>query len=298
MRAKFTGVLPPILTLLKNTDEVDVPAMKRHTDRLVRAGCHGIFVAGTTGEGPNLTLRAWQEATEAAIEAAAGRVPVYCGAIDLSLARVAEKLQIIGRLGAHSAVVTPPFYFRHHKADLVEYFRRLADASPVAITAYNIPEMAGCSIPADAVLELSRIERITGVKDSSGDWALMQTMLQQRTRADFEILCGAEPMMGAALLAGADGIVPGGANFAPALLIALYEAGRDGRVAEVFQLQHRLAALREFYHVTGSPFVSMKIACKILGISGPATTFAYAPPTPEQEQQIRQILEREGVTPV
>ena len=75
-RTKFSGVLPPILTPLKDEDTIDVPALKRHADNLVNAGCHGIFVAGTTGEGPNLTLRSWRQAVEAVAEAVSGRVPL------------------------------------------------------------------------------------------------------------------------------------------------------------------------------------------------------------------------------
>jgi len=295
MRRKFTGVLPPILTPLKSLDAIDVPALKRHVDSLIRAGCHGIFVAGSTGEGPNLTLRSWQEAAEGTVEAAAGRVPVYVGAIDVSLARTIEKLKLLKSPGVYSAVVTPPFYFRHYGTDLAEYFRRAADASPVPVTIYNIPSMVGCDIPASVVKQAEAVERIIGVKDSSGDWPLMQAMLRDRTRPDFEILCGAEPMMGISLLCGADGIVPGAANFCPGLLVELYEAGRDGNVGRTVELQNRLARLREFFYVTASPFVAMKAACRILGIFGPATTFAYADPTPEQEEKIRQILTREGL---
>jgi len=296
MRRKFTGVLPPILTPLKSLDAIDVPALKRHVERLIRAGCHGIFVAGSTGEGPNLTMRAWQEAAEATVEAAAGRVPAYVGAIDVSLARTIEKLKLL-KSPVYSAVVTPPFYFRHYGADLAEYFRRAAGESPVPVTIYNIPSMVGCEIPASVVKQAEAVERIIGVKDSSGDWSLMQTMLANRTRPDFEILCGAEPMMGAAMLWGADGIVPGAANFHPRLLVELYEAGRGGNIGETVELQNRLAGLREFFYVTSSPFVAMKAACRMLGLFGPATTFACADPTPEQERRIREILIREKLLP-
>ncbi len=294
-RHKFSGVLPPILTPLKSADTVDVPAMKRHTDSLINAGCHGIFVCGTTGEGPNLTLRSWQGAVEAVAEAANGRAPVYAGAIDVSLARVKERLNILGKIGVDAAVVTAPFYFRHEGADLLEHFRRAADSSPVDVLIYNIPQMVACSIPASVVLEAQKIRRIIGVKDSSGDWELMQTMLHERTRSDFEILCGNELIMGAAMLCGADGIVPGAANFNPSLTISLYEAGRSKDVDKTFELQRRLVRMRRFYAEDPSPLVAMKVACEMLGICGPATSFTYETPTAERVERIRSLLESEGL---
>jgi len=294
-RTKFSGVLPPILTPLKDEDTIDAPALKRHADNLVNAGCHGIFVAGTTGEGPNLTLRSWRQAVEAVAEAVSGRVPVYAGAIDVSLARTKERLKILGKIGVDAAVVTAPFYFRHTGAGLLEYFRRLADASHVNILLYNIPQMVGCRIPADVVLEAAEVERIIGVKDSGGDWNLMQIMLHQRTRGDFEILCGNEPMMGAAMLCGADGLVAGAANFNPELIVGLYEAGRAKDVEKTFELQRKLVRLRRFYSNAESPFVAMKIACEMLGICGPATSFAYAQPAPDEVERIRAILESEAL---
>lgn len=294
-RTKFAGVMPPILTPLKDEGTVDAPALRRHTDSLIGAGCRGIFVCGSTGEGPNLTLLSWQEAVEAVVEAVAGRVPVYAGAIEVSLARTKEKLSMLGKLGADAAVITAPFYFRHEGADLLEYFRRAADASSVDVLLYNIPQMVACDIPADIILEAAKIERIIGVKDSSGDWQLMQTMLQQRTRDDFEILCGSELMMGAAVLFGADGIIPGSANFNPGLTVALYEAAKSGDRERTAELQEKLARLREFYREARSPFVAMKVACEMLNISGPATSFSYAAPTAEQVVRIRELLEREGL---
>jgi len=284
MRTRFSGVLVPILTPLKDENRVDAPALKRHADNLVNAGCHGVFVCGTTGEGPNLTLRSWRQAVEAVTEAVGRRVPVYAGAIEVSLARTKERLKTLGKIGVDAAVVTAPFYFRHTAAGLLEYFRRLADASHVNILLYNIPQMVGCRIPADIVLKAAEIEGIIGVKDSEGDWNLMQTMLHQRTRGDFEILCGNEPMMGAAMLCGADGLVAGAANF---------KAGKAENVSKTFELQRKLVRLRRFYCNAESPFVAMKIACEMLGICGPATSFAFAQPEPDEVERIRAILENE-----
>jgi dihydrodipicolinate synthase/N-acetylneuraminate lyase len=165
----------------------------------------------------------------------------------------------------------------------------------VDILLYNIPTRVKSNIPADVVRAASGTERIIGIKDSQGDWSLLQTILTQRTRDDFEVLCGSEPMMAAAMLCGADGIVPGSANFAPHLLIELYEAGRAKKVDEAFELQRRVERVRELLFLTGSVFVSMKTACKLLGICSDVTSFAYAPATPEQEEGIRSILEREGL---
>jgi len=102
-------------------------------------------------------------------------------------------------------------------------------------------------------------------------------------------------MMGAAMLCGADGLVPGAANFNPQLMVALYEAGAAKDAEKTFELQRRLVRMRQFYCGVESPFVAMKIACRLLGICGSATSFTYAQPTPEEIKRIRAILESEGL---
>ena len=102
-------------------------------------------------------------------------------------------------------------------------------------------------------------------------------------------------MMGAAVLFGADGIIPGAANFNPALTVALYEAARSGDRNRTAELQLELVRMRQFYTEGGSPFVAMKAACEMMNISGTATSFAYVAPSAEKRQRIRELLEREGL---
>lgn len=86
--------------------------MKRHTANMLDAGCAGIFVAGSTGEGPNLTERPWRQAVDAVLEAASGRTPVYVGAIEVCSSELwkTARAERLGRGGCsyHGAILFPP----------------------------------------------------------------------------------------------------------------------------------------------------------------------------------------------
>jgi len=72
---QFSGIIPPVVTPLTRPDQLDGDAVRRIVEHLLTGGVNGLFVLGTTGEGPSLTYQIRYEMVEIACEAAAGRVP-------------------------------------------------------------------------------------------------------------------------------------------------------------------------------------------------------------------------------
>ena len=98
-RKKFAGVLPPIATPLTKHGSLDRKALKRIVRYLLYGGVHGLFVGGTTGEGPNLTEQQWSCAVETVVDAAPKSIPVYVGVIEPSTPRVVQKVKKLSRPG-------------------------------------------------------------------------------------------------------------------------------------------------------------------------------------------------------
>ena len=89
------GVVPPVLTPLNGDYSIDTSTLKRHTERLIKAGVHGLFVLGSSGEVAFLTREQRREVIAAVIEQAQGRVPVIAGVIDMTTPRVIEHIKVI-----------------------------------------------------------------------------------------------------------------------------------------------------------------------------------------------------------
>ena len=92
----LTGVIPPVVTPLTASGDFDYESFARNANRMIDAGVHGLFAMGSSGEVAFSTSERRDEVTSAAIEVAAGRVPVVVGVIDMQTTRVIEHARLRG----------------------------------------------------------------------------------------------------------------------------------------------------------------------------------------------------------
>lgn len=243
--APFRGVVPPLVTPLTAEGEVDVASVRRLAEHLIGAGVHGLFMLGSSGETAYLTDAQRRTALEAAVDAAAGRVPVLAGVIETTTARVLERAQDAVKAGADALVATAPFYTRTHPAEIANHFRRIRAGADLPLFAYDIPVAVHSKLGRDTILELAADGTLAGLKDSSGDEGSLRRLLAPLRAAapTFSVFTGAELTVDGALLAGVDGVVPGLGNVDPHGYVCLYEAARSGDWDAARAEQNRLAAL-------------------------------------------------------
>jgi 4-hydroxy-tetrahydrodipicolinate synthase len=89
--SRIAGVIVPGITSVDTEDRVDDPAYRSLLRFLINAGVHGIFVGGTAGEGPLLTLEEWERMSLIAYEECHGRVYLLGGALDTSTKRITQR---------------------------------------------------------------------------------------------------------------------------------------------------------------------------------------------------------------
>ena len=167
--SRFSGIIPPVVTPLIKPDQLDLEAVGRIIEHLIGGGVNGLFVLGTTGEGPSLTYQIRYEMIERACEEAGGRVPVLAGVTDTSLAESIHLAEHAAASGAAAIVAAAPYYFATDQVGVTDWFRQLADASPVPLILYNMPGCVGIHLEVATVVDLSEHSNVVGVKDSSGN---------------------------------------------------------------------------------------------------------------------------------
>jgi 4-hydroxy-tetrahydrodipicolinate synthase len=270
----YSGLIPPMITPLTGDGEVDRGAIGRLVNFLVRHGVSGLFVLGSSGEGPWLTPAQRSEVIGAAVEAAGGRVPVLAGVLDPGQRTVIENVRHAADAGANAVVVTTPYYFGADQATQMRFFTAVADAAPVPVMLYNIPEMTHNPLTPATVRELAALPQFVGLKDSAGDWEQFTEFLTIRERYPaFHVFQGAERQAGRALLAGADGIVPGLGNLVPAVFVEMIGSVRAGDTRAVTSLAARIEAMWHL-HTEGIWLSCLKYACSLLGF-GDGTTAGH-----------------------
>ncbi|MDT3399475.1 dihydrodipicolinate synthase family protein [Streptomyces sp. B1866] len=306
----LTGVIPPLCTPLTPAGEVDTRSLRALVEHLIGARVHALFALGSTGEAAYLTDARRRTALETVVEAAAGRVPVLAGAIDMTAGRAADQARTAARLGADAVVATAPFYARCHPAETADHFRRVRQAAGVPLVAYDIPAAVHTRLDPEVLLRLAAEGTLSGVKDSSGDdGALRRLLVAVRGRGlhgSFAVLTGSELAADGALLAGAHGLVPGLGNVDPHGFTRLYAHARAGQWEAAAAEQDRLAALFGLAAV-GDPAVmgvdsraygGFKAALHLLGVIGcPATAAPQVPLDEAAVKAVRGYLEEGGLLP-
>jgi 4-hydroxy-tetrahydrodipicolinate synthase len=289
------GIIPPLITPLAGDDALDRDALAQVIERSIGAGVHGLFVLGTTGEGPALSQRLRRETLRETIRIAGGRAPVLVGVTDTSLVDSLALAADAANAGAAGVVTAGPCYFPAGQDDLLRYMRQFASACELPVFLYNMPSHTKVSFEADTVRRLADVPRIAGIKDSSAQMLFFQQLLGiAADRPDFTVLIGPEELLAEAVLLGGHGGVCGGANLAPELYVALYDAAVAGDLLQVMKLQQRVLRLSSrLYHVGPPPsayLAGLKAALACLGIG----TGKLAPPSaslpPEKMAVIEQHL--------
>ena len=265
------GIVPPLVTPLTDEGLLDRPAFERLIEHVLAGGVNGLFVLGTTGEGPALPYAVRTSVVEAACEVVGKRVPVLVGVSDTSLGESIEMADVAAQAGADAVVYAPPSYFPLLPSDLDAAARRLANESPLPVLLYNIPSLTGTAFAVDTVGALTSEPNIVGLKDSSGDLDYFRRVLPVcRRRSDWSVLIGAESLLATATGLGADGGVCGGANIFPELFVDLFiaaEARDQYRLNALQQQVERLSRLYELSRCDGIAVIQgVKAALSVMGL--------------------------------
>jgi 4-hydroxy-tetrahydrodipicolinate synthase len=267
---KLRGIVPPMLTPLRDRNTLDHAGLERLIEHILAGGVHGLFILGTTGEAPNLGYRLRRELIERACRQVSGRVPVLVGVTDTAFVESVALAAHAAECGAQAVVVAPPYYFPPGQAELVEYLRHLVAALPLPLFLYNMPAMTKLSIEPETIRQVADLPGLVGLKDSSGDLAYFSSLLEvARARSDWSVLVGPEHLLAETVALGGDGGVNGGANLHPRLFVDLFEAAERRDAARIVELQQRVSQLGEIYRVgqhASSIIKGLKCALSLLGV--------------------------------
>lgn len=292
------GVLPPMVTPLDAEERLDEAALERQIERLLAAGVHGIYLLGSTGEGPALREAERQRTIRRAARTVNGRVPVVVGCMASSTARAIDSIRAAEAAGADAVAVTPPHYYPISGCtEMLEHYRRCASATALPLVIYNIPSTTKVMLAPETVMAIRELPRVAGIKDSSGDLAHVLRILDLRGEGpSFRLLVGALPITGPALLMGADGMVPGVGNLDPGLMVELFERGRRGDVAGVRALQPRVySLLRVLEFGAGVPCI--KTALELMGVCAAHVTAPFPRLGERERAGLAAVLREHGLLP-
>ena len=246
---KLSGLIPPMVTPLDAKLRLDKKGTRNMVNHLLKGGVDGIFLLGTTGEGPHLSYAIREELVKTVCGLVKGRVPVLVGITETDLDDAVAFAARCKAHGASAVVAAPPYYFKLTQAECVAWFTEMADRLPLPLVIYDMPAHTDTVIEPTTIAKLAAHTNIIAMKDSSSVIALFNKFRlvvgtdgasggpAPLPKDGFSLFMGPDEAMGEAVLLGADGGVCTGANLWPAQFKAMYLAAKAGDVEKVRRLQ-------------------------------------------------------------
>lgn len=231
MKTSYSGLIAATFTPMKADGSLNLEMVPKVVDHLVADGIKGMYVCGSTGEGPLLSIEERKATAEAHINAGKGKIPSIVQVGHNSLIEAQGLAAHAEQAGADAIAAVPPTYFKCASVDnLVECMAMIASAAPkTPFFYYHVPGLTGGNFDMVEFLEkgAAKMPNLAGIKYSSLTLFEFQECLDHNN-GRFNILFGCDEMLLAGLATGAPGAVGSTFNFAGPLYNKVVDAFEKG----------------------------------------------------------------------
>jgi len=287
---RFEGIFAALTTPFAPDGSVALDKLRENIARYNRTHLCGYVVVGSTGESVLLTFdeidRIWNTARECA---APGKLLIAGAGVDSTPETIA-RVRRAAELGYDAVLIKTPHYFKPvlTPAALERHYMTVADASPLPVLIYSIPQYTGISITAEWVARLAEHPNIVGIKESSGNVSLASEIIHL-CPPEFSTLVGSSGTLFPSLLMRAAGGILALACFLPEPAIEIYEAVRAGDIARASRLQFALLGPS---HKIGGELgpAGVKYAMDCVGYYGGNPRLPLLPLTEAQKKTAESVL--------
>ncbi len=288
----FTGSAAAVATPFTGSG-VDFPALQKHLDFLLENGTDALVVCGTTGEAATMSYEERMETVEAVVRHVDGRVPVIAGTGSNNTENAIALSRDAVSAGADGLLVVTPFYNKATQRGLIRHFAAVADSAERPVILYNVPSRTGVKCAAETYAQLAGHPNIQGVKEASGDLALVQKT-RELCPEDFYIWSGNDDETAPIMLLGGSGVISVAANVVPQEMHQLTASCLSGDFVSAGKLQLRLRKLCEalFWEVNPIP---VKTAMSMMGYCQERFRLPMCEMEEENRARLRTVLAEYGL---
>jgi len=280
-------LLPALITPFDQAGEIDLPAFRHNLSTLWERGIRGFLIAGSTGEGPYLEAGERHSLVREARKRLGRRAYLVCGiAAETERQAMAMIKEAAGGKADSALVITPTTLTRNRISYVENFYRDIADDSPLPLLLYSVPGVTAFELPEDSVTRLAEHPRITGIKDSGGHPVRLQRIIAS-VPDDFTVFTGATEAITLALAAGAHGAITASTNYIPEKVLETVTSARRSPI-KARPLQQEISKISAAVEAHGIPGV--KAAAEAAGLQ-PGYPRLPLTPLPEPDSaRLRALL--------
>jgi len=282
------GIYLPLMTPFSSNGllQIDkIPAMVEHH---IKQGVHGFYIGGSSSECFMMSIDERKQVLDVVAAVNNRRVPLiaHVGAIALH-----ESLQLIDSAvvaGYDVISATPPFYYNFTKGEVINYYKSLAQYSPIPLLLYNIPDTTGVTFNHQELLYLSDLENVVGIKHTTNDMFFVERLRQ--AKPDSIIFHGEDTMLISGLQMGANGGIGSTYNLMSKYYVELYQAVREGHLEKALERQTQVNRVTEVLLDVGV-YQSIKYAMGDLGVDYGECRAPFLALNSEGKSKINKMIE-------
>jgi N-acetylneuraminate lyase len=237
---KIQGLIAATFAAYNEDGTVNLAIIPSLVEKMVNDGLAGVFICGTNGEGPNMTVEERMQIADAYVRAANKRILVLVHVGHSSIHECRKLAAHAEQIGADAISSVSAFYFKPSSvANLVNSMSQIASAAPnTPFYYYHIPTLTGLSMDMVDFLEKaeSSIPNFAGIKYTASTLHEYQACLNYKN-GKFDILFGYDEMLLSALAVGAKGAIGSTYTFAAPLYLHVMQLQEEGRFEEAAAMQ-------------------------------------------------------------
>lgn len=259
--SQFEGIVPAIITPMTSDGKLNEEAFRQVMEFNIRAGVHGFWVAGGTGESVLLEDEENRRIAEIAADQNGGRVQNIMHVGAPTTVRAARLAEHAARAGVEAICCVPPFFYRQSDDAVVEHYRVVAEAADLPLFVYNLPQSTNVEITPDLMRKIQdKVPQLTGLKHS----APYMGFVRDFANMGLDCFIGNCRLMLPALTVGAVGCVDGPPNLVPERWVALWKAYRAGDLTAAQAAQEEASKVADLilpfkFHAVAKAVLSQRL---------------------------------------
>jgi len=288
--SEFKGVFAPIPIPFKSDESVDYDSLSENLDKWIASPLTGVVMPGSNSEAPYINDQERAEIWKVVGEQfkLSGKLFIAGTGLETTKSTIEQTL-ISAQYGACATLIVPPNYYKGQMTHdvLVKHYTAVADASPIPVFVYNVPQFSGIDFTMDTLLAMAEHPNIIGIKDSSSNILKMASLLS--IKPDFIVFAGTGGAVLPYLSVGSPGNISAFANFGSDAITKIMSAFAEGDLRKAKEVQLAIMALNT--SVTGKYGIpGLKYAMDQCGYYGGPSRRPLLPVSPSAKVEIdRQI---------
>lgn len=245
-------LLTAMVTPFDAKGEVDYEQAKKLALALIKSGSDGVVVVGTTGESPTLVreeeLRLFKEIKKAV----GSKGSVVAGTGSNSTAEAVEATKEAEKIGVDACLLVVPYYNNPTQEGLYQHFKKIAGSTSLPCILYNVPSRTVRNLDKEAIVRLSQIDNIIGVKEASGNLEQASYVISNASKG-FLVWSGNDSDTLPILALGGYGIISVASHLVGKQIKKMIDSFLSGDAAKAAELHRHLMPLFKDLFVIANP---------------------------------------------